>query len=938
MAALLAITRLNLRRLRRDGAAPWVLAGVVLLAAFWATATPRFFNSVSDEALATAVTSARPLARNIIIEQGMRISAGAEDPFGGVEQRAAELAAQLSPPVEQIIGTYQYVVDSQTFDVSKLPDEGGDPPARRLTFRYQQDIDRHIRLIDGALPAPAAPVEITFPGAPPLEVPVFQVAITQPTSDLMRLGVGDRAVLSPQARDPLTVGVPLSQLAYRLIVEVSGIVEPTEPDAEYWMSDRRIHQPSLEADAANPDAIVVSATGLMGGADYERLLTLTRSALWGYSWRFFVDPDRFDASDVEAIGAGLQDLQLRLGSPALAAIDEPRLTTGLERIFSRYQQQRELTVSILSVTQAGLLSLSLAVIALLGALNAHRRRAEITLARSRGGSSRQLGAARLLEAILLFLPVALIGYLAARFTVDGREPSFLIPGLLAGVGGVAALATAPGRPLLRGNLGELIGTVAPDRSRPIRRLVVEATLGAAAVGGLVVFRLRGLQAGGISGDGSGFDPLLAAVPVLLALALGIALLRLYPIMVRGAGRLGRTRRDVVAFVGVRRLDRQSPAAQLPLPVTLLAVGIAIFGALLVDSIAANREAFTWQSVGADYAIESLRSGVPLPASLGLSDLPQVQATADSTVVRVRLGDEVGSSERAPMVVLETAAYQEVTAGTGADAQFPESILLPVVGGDEPVPAVVSSGLPGRRPAPGEILLVEGPRQVQVRLLVRDVRSRFPGFAPGEPFIVVPRASVDALSTPWDLRPTRRYVRATVDAGPAIESAVLSQSVGTLVVSRAGLLEELSGSPLVKAVDRGYRSSVVLATGLAVLAALAAIALTAHDRARDLGYLRTMGLSTPQVTALTVLEQLPWAVIATGAGAAFAIVLTRLIQPGLDLSPFTGSETTNHILVDWGTVLAVAGGVLLALLLATALYSYRARRLNLGDVLRLGDRG
>ena len=343
-------------------------------------------------------------------------------------------------------------------------------------------------------------------------------------------------------------------------------------------------------------------------------------------------------------------------------------------------------------------------------------------------------------------------------------------------------------------------------------------------------------------------------------------------------------------------------------------------------------------MGADYALVSLRSEQPISASIDLSQVPSVAATADSSVIRVRLETDAGTTERVPLVALDTAGYQAVTAGTGADAAFPDSMVTAVVASDALVPAIVSSFLPGTDADPGENLVIEGPRQVVLRLLVREVRDQFPGFDPGEPFIIVPRVSIEDQAAPWDLRPTRRYLRAPVEAGPALATAVAEQSAGTLLVSRANLLGELSDSPLVAAVSRGYRGTVVVTTAFAVLAALAAIALTAHDRARDLGFLRTMGLSTGQVARLTITEQVPWALMAVTSGVGFAFVLIWLLQPGLDISPFTGGDTAIRISIEWGPVLAVAGGVLVALMVAVALYSYRARRLNLGNVLRLGDRG
>ncbi len=165
----------------------------------------------------------------------------------------------------------------------------------------------------------------------------------------------------------------------------------------------------------------------------------------------------------------------------------------------------------------------------------------------------------------------------------------------------------------------------------------------------------------------------------------------------------------------------------------------------------------------------------------------------------------------------------------------------------------------------------------------------------------------------------------------------AQSLGSRLLSRPGLVADRAGAPLVAAVDGGYRSAVAFATILAVLSALAAMALTSADRFRDLGYLRTLGLSPAQAQLLTTIEQLTPAAAATTAGVAFGFALAWVVRPALDLAPFTGAPIPVEVRVAWPLVLLVAVAVLVAVTVATAIYSARIRRASLGDVLRLGDR-
>ncbi len=942
---VLTLTRLNLRRWRTDGAAPWVTLGVVLVAAFLIAALPRFVNGASDRAIAAALEKSTARNRNIGIEQAMRIPPGPADTvFAGVSNRGADLRGGLAPSIEGIIDVQRHVVDSPMFQISPMPGEDDDGPLLRfLRFRHQDGIEDRIRLVEGTLPAPADPVTVSLDGEnAPTTVPVHQAAITAATSETIGLQVGSRALLAPQRDDPLTAGVPSRELEYRLVVEISGIIEITEPDAEYWYSDERLHRPFTVSDPTSLDPVApVFAMALMAGDDYPRLLERTRPSLWSYGWRFFVDAARLDSSRIEAVERDLRDLELRLGSSAFARIDEPRLRTGLDGIFDRYRSQRRLAVSALSIAVAALIVLAVAVVALLGVLTANRRRDAILLARSRGASSRQLAAARILEGFVLFLPAAVAGVLASILISDARGPAHT---WAVGAGVAAAIAlivTVLAAPTYRGDLRRLLSGEGAAQRGEVRRLVVEAAVAIAAVVGLVLLRRRGLGVDERGPEGS-FDPFLAAVPVLAGIAAALFMLRLYPLPLRWVGWLASRRRAAVGFVGFRRLVDQPPTARLPLPTMLVAVGIAVFAVVLVDSIAAGREDAAWQEVGADFRLESFTANEPLSELADVSIVPSVEATADATLLDARLDRADGRLVTIPVLALEVAEYQTVVVGTGADPELPRPVLAELASDgvrtpENAVPSIVSVAWPtAPSPRQGEVFtLVVGRDPVVAR--VSDVRSSFPGLEPGQPFVVLARSSLDAVTPSTELPVTRRYIRAPDTAAAELQTAVRSQSLGSRLVSRRDLVADRVEAPLVAAVDNGYRGTVALAAVLAVLSALAAIALTAADRSRDFGYLRTLGLSPAQVQILTTIEQLTPAAAATGAGVAFGLALAWLVRPALDLAPFTGAAIPVQVVVAWPQVLLAAAAVLATVTVATAIYSARTRRASLGDVLRRGDR-
>ena len=105
----------------------------------------------------------------------------------------------------------------------------------------------------------------------------------------------------------------------------------------------------------------------------------------------------------------------------------------------------------------------------------------------------------------------------------------------------------------------------------------------AALGGAYLLRRRGLSPEG------GFDPYLAAVPVLVGLAAAIVALRLYPLPLRALAWAAAPRRDLVPALGLRRLARQPTLAVAPLLVVLLATSVGVLAATMAGPIAVAQD-------------------------------------------------------------------------------------------------------------------------------------------------------------------------------------------------------------------------------------------------------------------------------------------------------------------------------------------------------------
>ena len=941
VSSIFPLTAISLRRLRFEGAATAVLAGVVLLTSFAAVALPRFLNDVSDAALQTAVRDAAPINRNISVERGARIPASSSgDVFQNVIDTGTDIRSDFSEAIDNIIGDQRYVADTTSFEVGVMPGETFISLPRFLRFRYQQDVEARVTLVEGRMPEPAEPIELQLEeGEPPVSVPVHEVVFTAETAERMLVGVGDSMLVTPQREDPLNLGLSLSEIDYTIVARVTGIIEIDDPDAEYWYGDTRLHEPFI---LETPDIVMIFGMGLMSPDDYQSLLDDTSPSAWNYGWRYFVDPDSFNAGEIDEITDDLRALEVQYGTSSLTRVDEDRMRTGLVRIADVYRSQRQLAVSMLSLVIAGSLIVAVSVTALLGALIAARRRDSTLLSRSRGASGEQIGGAELLESLIIFAPIALIGMALATLLIPGRASSLVILIALGVAAFAAGLVLLLALPDIKGDMGAILseGRAAGQRGR--YRLVIEALIVLTAIGGLVLFRRRGLEAGSLSDPDQGFDPFLTSVPILLTLAIGVLLLRLYPAPVRIGSWFGSLRRGAVIFVGFRRIIQQPLAARLPLVVMLVATGLAVFASVVLFSITEGQQNSTWQEVGADFRIQSVRENAPVPSRVDLSQIDAIEATAGAAVLTTRDLTSPFRTGNVTLIAIDAEDYQQVVAGTRADPEFPESMLIDQnvqeIGTESnPIPVLVSEEWSGDiQYAPGDTLTLEV-RRSRFVVVVRGVRERFASLDPDKPFVAMQRESLQILDPALDLRSTFVYIKAPASANDELAETIRGQTLAAEFVSRPELLDDVANAPLVDGVETGFGAVAILATLYAVLAALAGIALTARERGRDLGYLRTLGLTSRQAGLLTAIEQLPPAVVATTAGAGLGVLMVWLVEPGLDLSAFVGETLPVSIVVDGRTVALVAGAELLTVVIAIAVYSYLTRRMQLGDVLRLGDR-
>jgi putative ABC transport system permease protein len=893
------------------------LAALVLVSAFLAAALPRTLNQTADAALRRLVVDAPPQARAL-----RAFSYGVLD-RGQLESVRDELLDTFRPPLRGLVGegtvaatteTPYTVLNARTGKPYKgVAGLAGATPTRFLGVRYQADAGERIRWVAGQPPGRGKTVRLRVPEDPDafFIVPRVDVGIAVDAARLMGYRPGQVFTLQSSQGD-------FSGSPFR--VRITGLYEPVDPRSTFWTGESRLLTASVEQ---TDTAILYRGFALTTDRGYGLLRVASKLAGLRYEWDFPVPPAAIDAAEVPSLRAAVdhaQGIVIQPGAaPAsfLGARSTATVATGLDDILDSYTDQARTAFAVSSLVLVGLVAVALAVLALAAGLGVERRRVALELAAARGAGPLQVIGTQALQAALVAVPAGLVGWLLAVRAVPAR------PSSLSALGVTALALTAVAVPPLAAWRTAAAATAvgrrrdAPGRRSSSRRLAVEGLAVVLAIGGVLLLRRRGLAT-----PAGQVDVFLAAVPILLALAVGLLALRAYPVPLGWLGRSAARRRTAVPFLGLARATREGMAATLPLLVLLLALALAVFASVVQSTVDTGQRRAAWQLAGADVRLD--RYGFEPEEVARVERVPGVQSVVPAVVDRdaeLRTPDEVTTVD---VVAVDTDAWADLL--DGSPVPLPAERPQPGVA-TGPLPALLGAGLADEAPQ----LDIVG---MTVPLLPAGSAASVPAVEEDRPFVVVP---LDALreTTGRRLRPTTLLLAAAPSAEPELRT-LAGQLGSTQVISRYAAYDELHRSPLVAGTGTIFRLGVAAAAGYAVLAVLLTLLATTRARNRVLSQLRTLGLSSGQARRLVFFELAPLVGAAAAAGLAVGLIVPRLLRTAVDLRPFTGGPFPPAIRVDPLTTVALTAGLLLLVGLTLLVVTAANRRTSLGTVLRLGE--
>ena len=224
----------------------------------------------------------------------------------------------------------------------------------------------------------------------------------------------------------------------------------------------------------------------------------------------------------------------------------------------------------------------------------------------------------------------------------------------------------------------------------------------------------------------------------------------------------------------------------------------------------------------------------------------------------------------------------------------------------------------------------------VPVVAIDEVDRVPGVGASRPALLVDLSVLAERTNERTAQPTFLLLSGAPADFVAVSAAVTEHAPFGVVTSRFERLDDIAGDPLALWTDRSLNALAFAALLFAVVAAVAAVAITASQRRRDLALLRSLGVQSRQAAVVASIEFVPTVLAAATVGAIGGALTVWLLEPALHLDAFAGG--TIRVGIELG-VFDTAGPLavlVVAMLVASAITVRLIGRFGGAKMLRTGD--
>ena len=515
-----------------------------------------------------------------------------------------------------------------------------------LTGLFEED---RSRLLEGRWPADS-PATSTEP---------LEVAIERGGADLVGMALGE--VLSVH---PATGNEDMKFIDVRIV----GIFERVNPEDDFWYG--RDHNFS-NYNGEWPTVPMFTTEGSI----LQRVATEYPGIYSNVTWVYDLDRQGLSFDEVE----GIQQSISLMRRETIALLENSTVSLKLDRLLDDYSEQLVLSRIPLYLMVFLVVGILAYYLALVSALTIRSRSAEIAMLKSRGATTLQVGLTIFVEGILLAIPAVAAGTLLAA-PVAG-----ILGSLFFDVEGDGILIALSSRAFLLGAAGALLSVLVltastlvaarqgivefrqagarPARAPLLHRYYLDFLL--LALIGLLwwqiqsrdTFLLRPLGRGALEID---FTLLLG--PVLGLLALGLIVLRFFPLAVALFARLMEPVGPVWLVQGLRRVGRDPIAPGSLVVLLMLATALGVIGSAFGSTLQRSQEDRARYQVGADVRLHHTGSRLPVK-SLGLEethtqDVPGLELVEVSRQTG-NLLTQGFSTERFNMLAVDSSRFSRV---------------------------------------------------------------------------------------------------------------------------------------------------------------------------------------------------------------------------------------------------------------------------------------
>lgn len=931
-------TTLLWRQLSTRAGASIGVALLVLGAATIGMAAPRAVERLNTASVQQRVSELTAPERDLVAdaaggpEIGPVPSASSAAELGLSEEVAAVWGKQeaalrgirddLSPLLQRSLGAPEYTVQFGALRAQK-PGAGPAAPVHLVLPTFDPRLAERVRYIDGAAPRSDA--------TPLPRAEAVEIALSEQTAAEMEWPIGEERWTELDG-----AGAQLLRLA--------GIFVAADADDPYWQHTLAALASSIVDDGISPPQFTsVAFVDPTSWAAFGVMPVMPRSHIWyplqlqtlrsTENAALLVDLREVSTQPVVVDSGHSYDRFAPLDPPgtvpSIPSIGAVELGSSAIATLERSERADAALVTVLALTAIGPFGVSVAVIVLGTGIVANRRRRSIGLAAARGASERQLRVVLGIEGALIAMPAAVLGAVLGTLLVPGVDPStvgFACTVLLAATPLTVLVARASefGAGGLRAPGAGRAISGSSHRARPRLRWMLElATIGLAVAGTVSVLGR------GYDEDSSGVDPLVAATPLLLSLAVCIAALRLYPLPLAAIERAAGRRRGLVSVLGARRALREPATGFAPVLALVVGVSVAVFSGVMLGTVSSGVEQTAAARVGADMRL----SAAPITADQleQLRAVPGIEATAPVYSARSVLISAESSRVPAVLLVVDSKELAAVQAGVPGAPTLPAALGAAVDDqGARPTPVVVSRGASD---------FLDDAIEFQIGTYPAERVGISPDPSPlttSSRWLLIDKANAAAL-TPT-LLPRMVLIDLTAGADPrAVQERLVALLGDDIEVTLpAGLSAEIRQNPSIAGLQTALAIAITIAALLSAAAVVMTLVLGAPARERLLGVLRVLGLPRGQARALLLWEIGPVAVVALTLGSLLGLWLPQLVLAGVDLTPFTGGSVQPTASIDPLFIVASIGGFLAVVLLAAASSLALARRASLARAIRLEE--